>query len=129
MPAENLSFTAVFEALFTSEIRKPSTTTISYSDSIILHADIIGELPEGYYVEWTASNNNFSYKANGATCEISPEKSGDTTFTATIYDADGNPVSVDEQTMTSKAGFFQKIIAFFKKLFGLTKTIPNVFKF
>ncbi len=128
MPAENLSFTAVWGPLFTSEIRKPSTTTINYGDSIILHADISGELPSGYYVEWTASNNNFSYKANGATCEISPEKSGDTTFTATIYDADGNPVSTDEQTMTSKAGFFQKIIAFFKKLFGLTKTIPNVFE-
>lgn len=112
----------------TSEIRRPSTTTISYGDSIILHADINAELPAGYTVKWTADNSNFSYKANGATCEISPEKSGDTTFTATIYDADGNPVSTDEQTMTSKAGFFQKIIAFFKKLFGLTKTIPNVFK-
>ncbi len=110
-------------------IRKPSTTTINYGDSIILHADISGELPVGYCVEWTASNNNFKWTANGATCEISPEKSGDTTFTATIYDVEGNPVSTDEQTMTSKAGFFQKIIAFFKKLFGLTKTIPNVFKF
>lgn len=83
---------------------------------------------DGGRVECTASNGNFSYMADGATCEISPEKSGDTTFTATIYDADGNPVSTDEQTMTSKAGFFDKIIAFFKKLFGLTKTIPQAFK-
>lgn len=67
--------------------------------------------------------------ADGTTCKISPSSSGDTTFTATVYDADGNTVSADEQTMTSKAGFFQKIIAFFKKLFGLTKTISNVFKF
>ena len=110
------------------DIRNPSTTTISYGDSIILHVDIDGELPSGYYVEWTASNSNFSYSANGTTCTISPEKSGDTTFTATIYDADGNAVSTDEQTMTSKAGFFDKIIAFFKKLFGLTKTIPQAFK-
>lgn len=66
---------------------------------------------------------------DGTTCTITPEKNGDTVFTATIYDADGNAVSADEQTMTSKAGFFQKIIAFFKKLFGLTKTISSVFKF
>ena len=110
------------------EIRNPSTTTISYGDSIILHADIDGELPAGYTVEWTASNGNFSYKADGATCEITPEKSGDTTFTATIYDSEDNPVSTDELTMTSKAGFFDKIIAFFKGIFGLNKTYPNVFK-
>ncbi len=109
-------------------VRTPSTSTINYGDAIILHVDE-SKIPAGGRVEWTASNGNFKWSANGATCEISPEKSGDTTFTATIYDADGNPVSTDEQTMTSKAGFFQKIIAFFKKLFGLTKTIPNVFEF
>ncbi|MBQ4603034.1 MAG: InlB B-repeat-containing protein [Clostridia bacterium] len=109
-------------------VKTPSTSTISYGDAIILHVDE-SRIPAGGRVEWTASNGNFEWTANGATCEISPEKSGDTTFTATIYDADGNPVSVDEQTMTSKAGFFQKIIAFFKGLFGLNKIIPNVFKF
>ncbi|MBQ4602971.1 MAG: leucine-rich repeat domain-containing protein, partial [Clostridia bacterium] len=95
-------------------VKTPSTSTINYGDAIILHVDE-SKIPAGGRVEWTASNGNFKWSANGATCEISPEKSGDTTFTATIYDADGNPVSTDEQTMTSKAGFFQKIIAFFKK--------------
>ena len=110
------------------EIRNPSTTTISYGDSIILHADIDGELPSGYYVEWTASNGNFSWTADGETCKISPKSSGNTTFIATIYDAEDNPVSSDEQIMTSKAGFFDKIIAFFKGLFGLTKTYSDIFK-
>ena len=109
-------------------VNTPSTSTINFGDAIILRVDE-SRIPEGGRVEWSASNGNFEWEANGTTCEISPEKSGDTTFTATIYDADGNPVSVDEQTMTSKAGFFQKIIAFFKGLFGLNKTIPNVFKF
>lgn len=108
-------------------VKSPSTSSISYGDSIVLHVDA-SKIPEGGRVEWTASNGNFSYKAYDETCIISPEKSGDTTFTATIYDAEDNPVSTDEQTMTSKAGFFDKIIAFFKKLFGLTKTIPAVFK-
>lgn len=109
-------------------VAKPSQTTISYGDSIILHVDE-SKIPEGGYVVWSASNGNFSYSANGTTCTITPEKNGDTVFTATIYDADGNAVSTDEQTMTSKAGFFDKIIAFFKKLFGLTKTIPDIFKY
>ena len=130
MPASDLTFTAVYEAtgpVSQDVVKRPSQTTISYGDAIILHIDA-SMIPAGGRVEWTASNNNFSYKANGATCEIRPEKSGDTIFTATIYDANGNPVSIDEQTMTSKAGFFDKIIAFFKGLFGLSKTYPNVFK-
>ena len=113
------------------DVRNPSTTTISYGDAIILHADVTGTLPAGATIKWTSSNGNFDMdvSSDGTTCKISPSSSGDTTFTATVYDADGNAVSADEQTMTSKAGFFQKIIAFFKKLFGLTKTISNIFKF
>ena len=112
-----------------SVIKTPSVSTISYGDAVILHVDE-SKIPEGGKVEWYPSNGNFIYSvsSDGTTCTITPEKSGDTTFTATIYDADGNPVSTDEQTMTAKAGFFDKIIAFFKKLFGLTKTIPQAFK-
>lgn len=110
-------------------IRTPSTTTISYGDSIFLHADI-ESLPAGSYVEWTASNGNFDFEVSfdGTVCKITPSSSGDTTFTATAYDANGNAVSKDELTMTSKAGFFDKIIAFFKKIFGLTKILPEMFR-
>ncbi|MEE1010612.1 MAG: hypothetical protein U0L11_01095, partial [Acutalibacteraceae bacterium] len=109
-------------------IRNPSTTTISYGDSIILHADMEETLPNGWTVKWTADNGNFSYSANGETCTITPNKSGDTTFTATIYDENGNEISKDTQTMKSKAGFFDKFVAFFRKLFGATKVIPQAFK-
>ncbi len=108
-------------------VRNPSTSTVNYGDRIVLHVDP-SKIPEGGHVEWATRNDNFSYNANGTTCTITPEKSGDTTFIATVYDADGNPVYVDEQTMTSKAGFFQKIIAFFKGIFGLTKTIPEMMR-
>ena len=108
----------------------PTQTTIKYGDSIVLHVDE-SKIPAGGYVEWTSSNGNFDMdvSADGKTCTITPEKSGETTFTATVYDANGNVISSDEQKMTSKAGFFDKVIAFFKKLFGLTKVIPDVFKF
>ncbi len=133
MPAYDLSFTAVFEyagATNADVIKNPSQTTISYGDSIILHADMAKNLPAGWTIEWTASNGNFSYTVSSdkSTCTISPSASGDTTFTVTVFDENGNAVSTDEQTMTSKAGFFDKIIAFFKKLFGLTKTIPEAIR-
>ena len=110
-------------------IATPSTTTISYSDAIILHVDA-SKIPIGGRVEWTTDNGNFSksVSADGTTCTISSSKSGDTIFTATVYDVEGNAILKDEQAMTSKAGFFDKIIAFFKKLFGATKVIPQAFK-
>lgn len=110
---------------FNFEIRNPSRTAISYGDIIVLHAD--GEIPAGYTVKWSADNYYFTYKANNTTCSITPEKSGDTVFTASLYDTNGNLVAKDEQTMTSKAGFFQKIWAIIKKLFGLNKTYLDVF--
>mgnify|MGYP003289008326 CR=1 FL=1 len=113
------------------KIRIPSRTVIKYGDAIILHADLSEPLPEGAYIKWTADNGNFSYTASsdGTTCKITPAKKGNTTFTATVYDADGNEIRSDTQTMTSKAGFFQKLGAFFRKLFGLLKVYPEVFKY
>lgn len=105
------------------EIRNPSITSINYGDSIKLHADLNGELPDGWYVEWTSDNENFNIDVSekGSVCKLSPASSGDTVITATVYDEEGNEVCSDTQVMTSKAGFFHKIIGFFKGLFGLTK--------
>lgn len=105
------------------EIRNPSTASINYGDSIKLHADLNGELPDGWYVEWTSDNENFNIDVSekGAVCTISPASSGDTVFTATVYDENDNVVCSYTQVMTSNAGFFHKIIGFFKGLFGLTK--------
>ena len=109
-------------------IRKPSTDKISYGDSIVLHADLT-VLPAGWKIVWESDNGNFSnsVSSDGKSCTITPSKSGNTTFTVKVLDAEGKEVSSDTQTMTSKAGFFDKIIAFFKKLFGSAKIIPQVF--
>ena len=110
-------------------IGTPSQTEIKYGDSIVLHADV-DKIPEGAKIVWTADNSNFTYtvSADGTTCTVSPAANGTTTFTVTVVDERGNVISSDTQTMTAKAGFFQKLIAFFKKLFGLTKVIPEAFK-
>ena len=130
MPANDVTVTAKFDYYVNISILKPSTTSINYGDKIILHASINEELPVGWEIKWTVDNNRFDYSVStdGSSCTISPSSSGNTTFTATVYDEFGNVASSDSQTMTSKAGFFDKIIAFFKGLFGMTKTIPQVFK-
>ena len=109
-------------------IAAPSTTTISYGDSIILHAESDGVLSKGYSYSWMCSDGNFAVESNGDTCKITPITSGNSTITLILSNENGSPVATDTQTMTSKAGLFDKIIAFFKKIFGLTKTIPQVFK-
>ncbi|MBQ7121066.1 MAG: leucine-rich repeat protein [Clostridia bacterium] len=126
----HFSYYVLVERTVSISIRNPSTKTISYGDAIILHAEITDALPAGATIKWESSNSNFDMdiSADGTTCKISPSSSGDTTFTVSIVDANENVISSDEQAMTSKAGFFDKIIAFFKKLFGLAKTIPQVFK-
>lgn len=128
---DHLSYYAIIEEFGgTIEIRKPSVTAINYGDAIILHADLSEPLPGGASICWKSSNENFemSVSADGSTCKISPKASGNTTFTVSVVDENRNEVCSDSQTMTSKAGFFQKLTAFFKKMFGLTKTIPQAFK-
>lgn len=112
------------------KMKTPSQTSINYGDSIVLHAEV-KNLPEGAELVWSANNENFkivSTSVDGLSCTVTPQTSGDTLFTVTVIDKDGNELGNDEQRMTSKAGFFQKIIAFFKKLFGLTKIIPEAVK-
>ncbi len=107
--------------------RVPSQSTINYGDKIILHVDV--DLPVGAKVVWTPSNDNFEYTVSDdtKTCIITPESSGETVFTIKIVDKDGNVISEEySQTVNANAGIFYKIIAFFKKLFGLTKTIPQM---
>lgn len=106
-------------------IRRPSRTSIRYGDSIVLHVKD-SRIPEGGYVIWTADNDNFSYSvsSDGTICTISPKSSGSTVFTATVYDKDGKAVSSSSREMESKAGIWQKILGFFKALFGLIKIYP-----
>ncbi|MBQ8015566.1 MAG: leucine-rich repeat protein [Clostridia bacterium] len=139
MPKENLTFTAVFEKIPdapvvpTDPAKKdiiidPSETTIKYGDAIILNVPS-AEIPKGGYVEWKVDNESYfkCSKHSETSLRLDPEKSGTVTVIATIYDVNGNAVSTDSQTMTSKAGFFDKIIAFFKRIFGLTKVINQSF--
>ena len=112
---------------YTFSILEPSRTEIRNKDGIKLHANIDGTAPEGAYVEWTADNNKFDTEEldDGNVLKIIAKNKGWTTFTATLYDIDGNVLATDTVEMYSNSGFFQKIGGFFRSLFGSTTIYEN----
>ena len=120
---------------FRITIQNPSTKTISYKSGIILHATA-DNLPAGAKIVWEKDNDNFSMSDDGnGNCKIISKANGSTTFTVKVKladgsiakDSNGNEISA-QVTMNSKAGFFDKIVAFFKGLFGGNKVLPQLFK-
>ena len=112
-------------------IKTPSTTTVNYGETLVLQLEEF-ELPEGYAVEWIVDGSGFSkaVSEDGTECRLTSTANGTATVTAKIVDengeavldGDGNEIS-DSITLTSKAGFFQKLISFFKNLFGINRDI------
>ena len=113
-------------------IKSPSTTTVSYGFTLNLHANVT-DLPEGARVVWSMDGSGFELipSADGMTCGVKSVSKGSATITAKVVDKNGNAVKdangseiTASQQLTSKAGFFQKLVAFFKKLFGSNMIIP-----
>lgn len=112
-------------------IKRPSTTSVNYGDILVLTL-AENEIPEGCSVKWLVQGTGVSIEANadGTECRVKSIASGNPTVVAKIVDEKGNPVTdndgveiSDEITVTSKAGFFQKLISFFKNLFGANRVI------
>ena len=162
MSAYNLTFTAVFEELYTcphcgTEFDKeneynvhvkgeekqiainkasikiqnnPTSRTIKYGETLKLTATVTN-MPEGTKIAWYVDG---SKKAEGQTFSVSPS-SGTVTVTVKLIDSDGNALVnssgnelSDSQKVSVDSGFFQKIISFFKNLFGMNRTITQAFK-
>ena len=125
--------TAVFEPIKTKiSINTPSVTTVSYGFTLNLHANVT-DLPEGARIVWSMDGSGFELipSADGMTCGAKSVSKGSATITAKVVDKNGNAVKdangneiTASQQLTSKAGFFQKLVAFFKKLFGSNMIIP-----
>ena len=114
-------------------IKSPSTTTVGYGFTLNLHANVT-DLPEGARVVWSMDGSGFELipSADGMTCGVKSVSKGSATITARVVDKNGNAVKdangneiTASQQLTSKAGFFQKLVAFFKKLFGSNMVIPS----
>ena len=113
-------------------IKSPSTTTVSYGFTLNLHANVT-DLPDGARIVWSMDGSGFELipSADGMTCGVKSVSKGSATITAKVVDKNGNAVKdangneiTASQQLTSKAGFFQKLIAFFKKLFGISMVLP-----
>ena len=113
-------------------IKSPSTTTVSYGFTLNLHANVT-DLPDGARIVWSMDGSGFELipSADGMTCGVKSVSKGSATITAKVIDKNGNAVKdangneiTASQQLTSKAGFFQKLIAFFKKLFGISMVLP-----
>ena len=114
-------------------INTPSVTTVSYGFTLNLHANVT-DLPEGARIVWSMDGSGFELipSADGMTCGAKSVSKGSATITAKVVDKNGNAVKdangneiAASQQLTSKAGFFQKLVAFFKKLFGSNMVIPS----
>ena len=114
-------------------IRTPSVTTVSYGFTLNLHANVT-DLPEGARVAWSMDGSGFELmpSADSMTCGVKSVSKGSATITAKVVDKSGNAVKdangneiTASQKLTSKAGFFQKLAAFFKRLFGSNMVIPS----
>ena len=114
-------------------IRTPSVTTVSYGFTLNLHANVT-DLPEGARIVWSMDGSGFELipSADGMTCGVKSVSKGSATITAKVVDKNGNAVKdangneiTASQQLTSKAGFFQKLVAFFKKLFGSNMVMPS----
>ena len=133
MPAQDMTFTAVFEPIKTKlSIKSPSTTTVSYGFTLNLHVNVT-DLPDGARIVWSMDGSGFELipSADGMTCGVKSVSKGSATITAKVVDKNGNAVKdangneiTASQQLTSKVGFFQKLVAFFKKLFGSNMVIP-----
>lgn len=112
-------------------IRTPSTDTIKYGDTLILHSGIEA-LPEGMKIVWMAEGEGVTLtpSENTLTCKVSSVENGSVTITATLTDTEGKPVTdaagneiKTEQTVNSKVNFIYKMISFIKNIFGFSRTI------
>ena len=114
-------------------ITPPSTTVISYGDTLILYANInLYALPEGCTIVWSVIGSGVTLvpSEDGLSCNVTSVQNGDVTIIATVVDANGEAVTDANgseiffaQQLKSKAGFWQRIVSFFKNLFRITRII------
>lgn len=110
-------------------IKTPSTSKINYGDTLILHADFTN-IPADAKIEWSVEGEGVTIKpsADGKTCAVTSTATGDVTITAKYVDANGVE-HISKQEIKSNASFWQKIISFFKNLFGIDRIIEQRIKF
>lgn len=115
----------------TPVINQPSKTTVNFGETLVLQLEEI-EISEGYAVAWFVEGAGVStwVSEDGLECRVTSIANGNPTVYAKLVDEEENPVTnadgeeiLDEITIVSKAGFWQKFLSFFKNLFGINRVI------
>ncbi len=113
------------------KIKQTSTTTINYGETLVLTLNET-EGSESYVIEWFVDGTGVATNVSEdcKECRVTSIGKGAVKITAKLTDENGEAITdadgeeiFDEITLTSKAGFFQKLISFFKNLFGLNRII------
>ncbi|MDD7193756.1 MAG: leucine-rich repeat protein [Clostridiaceae bacterium] len=120
------------------EFKQASTNSLKYGEKLILHINA-SNMPDGASIKWSSSNDKI-VKLSGEnnecgihdgciTCTVESVGTGKAEIKATVVDSDGNTIIQNGNEvsasfeMNSKAGLWQKIVAIFKKLFRISRTI------
>lgn len=113
------------------QIAYSSTTIINYGDTIILHAQV-RDRAENTSVEWSVVGDGvvINPSDDGLSCRVTSVSNGSVIVMAKVVDengkvctdANGYEIS-DSRQLTSIGSFLQKIISFFKNLFGISRII------
>lgn len=123
MPAGDVTVTANFRCIASVKIKNnPGSKTINYGETLRLTAEA-ANLPDGAKLYWYVNGDK---KGEGTTFEVSPS-SGSVEVKVKVVDKNGSNFSdgeiSDSQRVSVNSGFFQKIISFFKNLFGMNRTV------
>lgn len=104
------------------EINTPSKNSINYGDTLVLTLNEF-EVPNGMAIEWVVEGSGveISVSSNGRECRVTSVANGNAKVTVKLVGDDGSEKIFDEIVVSSKAGFFQKLISFFKNLFGVNR--------
>lgn len=115
-------------------ILTPKVTTVNYGDIIMLHAVTEG-MPEGTKIVWSIEGSGMEIieeniacgmHQNCTVCKAVSTGAGSAVVTARVAGSTGSEYS-SKLTLTSKSGFFQKLISFFKNLFKMSRVIAQAF--
>ncbi len=126
MPAEDVKVEAVYDCIAEISIaNNPGSKTIKYGETLRLTANITDK-PDDAVIAWYLDGAKVG---EGESCDVTFE-SGTKTVEVKLLDAEGNVLQnadgneiADSEEVTVNAGFFQKIISFFKNLFGIDRTV------
>lgn len=108
-------------------ISTPSVRTLNCGETITLYANI-NILPKGYKIIWKVEGNGVSIKpsSNGKICQITSTSTGNVVIKSYLVDSSGKIVTdetgkqiSDSEYLYSEANFWLRLVAFFKKLFGI----------